>query len=941
MKNKRLCLIDGSGFLFRAYYGVKAQMTRLDGTPTNAVYGFIQMLLKVRDDIRSDYIAVIFDKARRTFRNDIYSEYKAHRPPPPDDLVPQFQLVREATVAMNIAMVDMDGFEADDLIATYARMAVEAGAEVTIVSTDKDLMQVVGARVKMFDAMKNIEIGTDEVVKKFGVGPDKVVDVQALAGDSSDNIPGVQGIGIKTAALLINEYGGLEEVLNNASQVKQPKRQQALIEQADLARLSLQLVTLRNDVPVERSLGEFLAKEIDNKKFIKFLEEQNFRSIITKLSTASIQVISESIGNDSAVREKKGSNHLSDSPGSEGIVLSQKYQLVTDLNVLGRFLDEAMKVGVLVVDTETNSLDSMSADLVGISLSIVAGSAAYIPVGHQRADNQTNLDLLDQGEQVPSKSETPMQIPIQKVIAELKPILESPSVIKVGHNIKYDIKVLSRYGINIAPIDDTMILSYVLDGSKNGHGMDELSSLHLKHETIKFKEVAGSGKSQVTFDKVSLDKALDYAAEDADITGRLYNILRPRIIREKSMALYEGMERPLVYILADMEKSGIRVDAKFLKYLSKDFAERLAHLELEIHKLAGREFNIASPKQLGEVLFDEIGLPGGKKGKTGAYGTGAEVLEGLASNGHDFPQKVLDWRQLAKLKSTYTDALVGQINKDTGRVHTNFGQAVASTGRLSSNDPNLQNIPIRTEEGRKIRQAFIPSKGHVLLSADYSQIELRLLAHVADISALKDAFNNGVDIHTLTASQVFGIPVKDMDPMIRRQAKAINFGIIYGISAFGLSRQLRISRGEANNYIEAYFENYPGIRSYMESSKQSAREDGFVKTLYGRKCFFPGISDRNPNRRNFMERAAINAPIQGGAADIIKRAMIKLEFELKKAGLRTKMLLQVHDELIFDVPEKELKTAVEVIKSVMENSSQLSIPLVVDTGWGMNWDEAH
>ena len=921
-------------------------MTRPDGTPVNAVYGFTQMMLKLVEETDADHIAVIFDRARKTFRSDIYPEYKAHRPPPPDDLVPQFELVRQATRAMNIPAVDMDGFEADDLIATYARQGAEMGAEVTIVSTDKDLMQMVGGKIKMFDAMKNKSIGPAEVEEKFGVGPDKVIDIQALAGDSSDNVPGVQGIGIKTAAILINEYGDLDGVLENAGKIKQPKRREALIEQADLARISRDLVTLRQDVPVESNIEDFAVRKIEPDKLLIFLQEQGFKSLVTRIESQTGVTAAEPGPMEQTATADQKSGDANPSAVNSGAIKAAAvsetvYELVQDEAALHKWIAAACADGVLAVDTETTSLDSMEADLVGISLCTVPGHACYIPIAHAASEEQASLDLGETDDSKTKNNRTIKQISLKSVVKVLKPLLESPSVLKIGHNIKYDQKILHRYGIDVTPVDDTMILSYVLEGAKHGHGMDELSLLYLDHQTIKFKDVAGSGKSQVTFDKVPLDKALNYAAEDADITRRLFQVLKPRLVTNQLTTIYETLERPLIYVLRDMETAGIRVDSAFLKTLSADFARRLGDLEIAIHKLAGKEFNIGSPKQLGEVLFEEMGLTGGKKTKTGAYGTGADVLEGLAAEGHELPEQVLAWRQLAKLKSTYTDTLVDQINPETGRVHTNYGQAIASTGRLSSNDPNLQNIPIRTEEGRKIRQAFIPSEGHVLVSADYSQIELRLLAHVAGIDALKRAFHDGMDIHALTASQVFGVPVEGMDPMIRRQAKAINFGIIYGISAFGLARQLSISRGEASDYIQAYFEKYPGIRDFMEHAKETAREKGYVTTLYGRKCFVPGINDKNPNRRNFMERAAINAPIQGGAADIIKRAMIQLPRALKTSKLSAKMLLQVHDELIFDVPKKELEDTVEVVKNIMERAADLSVPIVVDTGHGKNWDEAH
>jgi len=931
-------LIDGSGFIFRAFYGIKADMSRADGTPTNAVYGFTQMLLKMVDDTDADYIAVVFDRARKTFRSDIYPEYKAHRPPPPDELIPQFDLVREATQAMNIAMVDMDGFEADDLIATYARQAVAVGADVTVVSSDKDLMQLVGPKVKMFDAMKNKEIGPDQVREKFGVGPDRVIDVQALAGDSSDNVPGVQGIGIKTAAQLVEEYGDLDGILARAEEIKQPKRRQVLIDQADMARVSRELVTLRDDVPVEVPLENFKTREIDPEKLLGFLQQQEFKSLIARMESRF------GIEAPAPAAPAAPTSAPSDEPAAEDAPAASfsgetEYELVQDKARLQAWIDEATSVGVLAVDTETTSLNAMRAELVGISLSIEPGKACYIPVAHSEPEVQASLDLG--GDSGGGSKSAIKQIKRDEAIKMLKPLLEDAGVLKIGHNMKYDAKIFAHYGIEVAPIDDTMLLSYVLEGGLHGHGMDDLAELHLGHQTIKFKDVAGTGKAQVTFDKVPLDTALDYAAEDADITLRLYRMLKPRLAREHMVSIYEVMERPLVGVLKQMESNGICVDAKMLKSLSADFANRLGDLAVDIHKLAGREFNIASPKQLGEILFDEMGLEGAKKTKTGAYGTGADVLETLAAEGHDLPARVLEWRQLAKLKSTYTDSLVEDINPATGRVHTNYGKAIASTGRLSSNDPNLQNIPVRSEEGRKIRQAFVAADGHVLLSADYSQIELRLLAHVAKIDVLIDAFKSGEDIHALTASQVFGVPIDGMDPMVRRQAKAINFGIIYGISAFGLARQLSIGRGEASDYIKAYFQRYPGIRDYMDRTKEDARENGFVTTLYGRKCHTPGIANTNSAHRSFAERAAINAPIQGGAADIIKRAMIKLPGALDGAGLNALMLLQVHDELIFEVPEAELDTTKGLVKEVMESVAHLDVPLIVDTGHGANWDEAH
>ena len=924
-KPQHVFLIDCSGFIFRAYYGIKADMTNPAGTPVNAVFGFTKMVMKLIDDTNADHIAIMFDKARKTFRSDIYAEYKANRGAPPDDLIPQFDLVRDAAKALNVVALDMDGYEADDLIATYTRQAREQGADVTIVSSDKDLMQLVGPGVVMMDAMKNKIIGPDEVMEKFGVGPDKVIDVQALAGDSSDNVPGVRGIGVKTAAQLINEYGDLDAVLARAEEIKQPKRRQSLIDEADEARLSRQLVTLMDDVPVTEDLSTFAVQPRTAETLLPFLVQQGFKSLL-KAAEAQFGV---SAPTDNAEVSETGTGTVTG------------YELVQTDKALKAWIDEAIRAGVVAVDTETTSLDALRAELVGVSLSVTPGRACYIPLGHKQAAVQGALDLGGDGNTGGDGGDAPDQIPLKKALKLLKPLLENPSVLKIGQNIKYDMKVLSRHDVTISPVDDTMLLSYVLGGGLHGHGMDDLAKRFLDHETIKYADVTGTGKAKVTFDQVALDKALDYAAEDADITGRLHKILKPRLVEDHVVSVYETLERPLVPILGAMERQGIKVDGKKLKGLSDDFGKRLAELEIEIHSLAGREFNIGSPKQLGEVLFDEMGLPGGKKGKTGAYGTGADVLEALIDHGHDLPARVLDWRQLAKLKSTYSDALMEQINPDTGRVHTSYSQTGASTGRLASTNPNLQNIPVRTEEGRKIRQAFVADKGMKLLSADYSQIELRLLAHVADIKALKDAFHNGQDIHAMTAAQVFGVAMEDMDPMVRRKAKAINFGIIYGISAFGLARQLGIGNSEAGEYIDAYFEKYPGIRDYMDRTKDQAAQQGFVTTLFGRKCHIRSINEKNPNLRGLGERAAINAPIQGGGADIIKRAMIRLPDALAGAKLSARMLLQVHDELIFEVPEKEMEATTEVVTGVMSGAAHLDVPLVVDTGVGANWDEAH
>ena len=913
-------LVDGSGYIFRAFHALPP-MTRPDGTPVNAVYGFTTMLIKLVEDTDAEFLAVIFDTARKTFRNDIYPDYKANRPELPDELIPQFSLIRDATRALNVPCLEKEGFEADDLIATYARIAREAGAEVTIVSSDKDLMQLVGDKVRMMDPMKNRMIGPDEVVERFGVGPDKVIDVQALAGDSTDNVPGVPGIGVKTAAELINTYGDLETVLQRAGEIRQPKRRENLINNSDLARISRELVTLRDDVPVEESLADLALRPPDPEIVLPFLQEQGFRSTIARLEAR--------LG---AARAPGAA-----APARDDTVDVTAYALVQTEADLIAWINDAARAGVVAVDTETTSLDTMQAELVGVSLSVEDGRACYIPLGHVAPRAQGTLDL----DGAPAPDGAPEQVPMAAALALLKPLLEDPGVLKVGHNIKYDAAVFARYDIGVAPVDDTMILSYVLEGGLHGHGLDELARLHFDHVNIKYSEVTGTGKKQIGFAEVALDKALDYAAEDADITGRLHRNLKPRLVQDHMVSVYETIERPLIGVLMAIERTGIKVDAGALRELSDDFERRGADLAEEIHRLAGHSFNIASPKQLGEILFDEMSLPGGKKGKTGAYATGADILEGLAAQGHDLPARVLDWRQLAKLKSTYTDALIGEINPDTGRVHTSFAQAVASTGRLSSSDPNLQNIPVRTEDGRKIRHAFIAEEGWTLLSADYSQIELRLLAHVADIAALKEAFHAGADIHAMTASEVFGVPVDGMAPAIRNKAKAINFGIIYGISAFGLARQLGIPQGEAKRYIDTYFSHYPGIRDYMDRTVEFARANGFVTTIFGRKCHTPGIHDRNPARRNFAQRAAINAPLQGAAADIIKRAMIRLPDALARAGLNGRMLLQVHDELVLEVPDGELEETAELVVKIMGNAAHLSLPLVVETGSGANWAEAH
>ncbi|CDL00327.1 fused DNA polymerase I 5'-_3' exonuclease; 3'-_5' polymerase; 3'-_5' exonuclease [Magnetospirillum gryphiswaldense MSR-1 v2] len=913
-------LVDGSGFIFRAFHGLPA-MSRPDGTPVNAVYGFTTMLLKLLSDTDADHVAVIFDAGRLSFRNDIYPEYKAHRPPAPEDLVPQFPLIRDVVAAFNVPSVEMEGFEADDLIATYATQAVARGARVTIVSSDKDLMQLVGERVEMLDTLKNRTIRAPEVLEKFGVAPDKVVDVQALCGDPTDNVPGVPGIGVKTAAQLIGEYGDLDSLLARASEIKQPKRRETLLNNAELARISRELVRLKCDVPVTESLDSFAKRPFDRQVLADFLAAQGFKSIVARLGGSSVTPTAAP-----AVT----------APVAVAAPVVAQYELVTSVEVLEAWVAEATRMGTVAFDTETTGLDPLRAELVGVSLATAPGRACYIPIKHDAGPAQGSL-LLD-----PSPAAAGPDILGREVtLAKLAPLLADASVLKIGHNIKYDMQVMAQAGLTVTAFDDTMLLSYVLDGASHGHGMDELAKLHLDHDTIKFADVCGTGKNQITFDRVPLDKALAYAAEDADITLRLHGVLKARLLAERMVTVYETLERPLVPVIVAMEAAGIKVDRTALMALSAEFGGRMAELEVQIQTLAGREFNVGSPQQLGKVLFEDMSLPGGKKTKTGQWGTGADALEELAAQGHDLPARVLDWRQLSKLKGTYTDALVAQINGRTGRVHTSFALALTTTGRLSSSDPNLQNIPIRSEEGRKIRHAFIAEPGHVLLSADYSQIELRLVAHVAGIKGLIQAFHDGADIHAITAAQVFGVPVEGMDPMLRRRAKAINFGIIYGISAFGLAQQLGISNGEAKSYIDAYFGRYPEIRDFMERTKEEARANGFVLTPFGRKVFTPGIKDKNGAMRAFAERAAINGPIQGGAADIIKRAMIRLPAALAAEGLKARLLLQVHDELVLEVPVAEQDATRAVVCRVMESAAQLDVPLVAEAGFGTSWGDAH
>ncbi|MDE1148753.1 MAG: DNA polymerase I [Azospirillaceae bacterium] len=960
-----LYLVDGSGFIFRAYHALPP-LNRPDGTPVNAVLGFTNMLMKLLADVKVRSVAVIFDSKRENFRNAIYAEYKAHRPPPPEDLVPQFALIREAVDAFNLPCLALEGYEADDLIATYARLAREAGRDCVIVSSDKDLMQLITDGVGLLDPMKNKSIGADEVMEKFGVAPDRVVDVQALAGDSVDNVPGVPGIGVKTAAQLITEYGDLDGLLARAHEIKQPKRREALTLHAEMARISRQLVRLDAHAPVPEPLEALKARAPDHDKLVAWLREQGFRSAIQKVEgeflrdggtpaapalTLEATPAAAKAGGEQrtdAVRAAFNSRFYSTevAPIGEPTIPAPaevSYELVRDAAALKRWVDAATLAGTVAVDTETDGLSPNTAKLVGFSLSHTPGRACYVPVGHINPDApKEQAGGFDFGEAPPP----PEQIALEDARALLAPLLADPSVLKVGQNLKFDLRVLARHGFAenaaaIAPVDDTMLLSYALGAGAHGHGMDELAQRHLGHTCITFDEVTGTGKNRITFDRVPLDRACAYAAEDADITLRLHQVLKADVLRRHLVTVYETLDRPLTPVVATMEDAGILVDRAMLAELSRDFAGRLAKLEEDIHLLVGHPFNVASPKQLGEVLFDEMGLPGGKKGKTGAYSTDSGVLEPLAEQGVEVAQRVLDHRQLAKLKSTYTDALQQQIDPVTGRVHTSFALAATATGRLSSTDPNLQNIPIRTEEGRKIRRAFIAPEGHVLLSVDYSQIELRLVAEIADVPALKRAFTEGIDIHAMTASQVFGVPLDQMTGEIRRKAKAINFGIIYGISGFGLGRQLGIGPGEAGAFIKQYFERFPELAGYFERTKAEAKEKGYVTTLFGRQCWIQGIKESNAARRAFAERQAINAPIQGTAADIIRRAMARIPAALTGAGLKARMLLQVHDELLFEVPVAEVDATIPVVRAVMEGAASLSVPLVAEAGTGRSWGEAH
>ncbi|MCX7324993.1 MAG: DNA polymerase I [Hyphomicrobiales bacterium] len=976
-----LVLVDGSGYIFRAYHALPPLTRKSDGLPVGAVAGFCNMLWRLlRDKIdgeKATHIAVIFDSSSDTFRNQIYDQYKANRTEPPEDLRPQFGLIRAATRAFDLPSIEMRGFEADDLIATYARIAAEAGANVTIISSDKDLMQLINDRVTMFDTMKDKRIDAPEVIEKFGVPPDKVVEVQSLSGDSVDNVPGVPGIGIKTAAQLVAEYGDLEGILAaaQAGKITQTKRRESLIEHAEKARISKKLVMLDANVPLEVPIGDLRVATPDPRNLIAFLKAMEFNTVTRRVAEA-YEADASAIDPDPAFAIKgagagwgegdSAPDTESDSPPSLSERAAPKAQLAkadpvgTSARRHAELLAEAVKAqpfrreayetvrtparlaewvamareaGVVAIDTETTSLDAMVAELVGFSLAVGPNVACYVPLLHRGG-----TDLFGSGLE-------PDQIGSNDALTILKPLLEDPSVLKVGQNLKYDWLVLSRHDIAIQPADDTMLMSYVLDAGINSHGMDKLSERHLGHATIPFSEVAGSGKSLVTFDRVAIDKATTYAAEDADVTLRLWRIFKARLAASGRQSVYETLERPLVPVLARMERRGVAIDRQILSRLSGDFAQKAAALEDEIQQIVGEKFNVGSPKQLGDILFGKLGLPGGKKTVTGQWATGAGALEDLAEQGHVLPARILDWRQLTKLKSTYTDALPTYLNAQTGRIHTSFSLAATTTGRLSSSEPNLQNIPVRNAEGRQIRTAFIPEKGMKLVSADYSQIELRLLAHIADIPQLRQAFADGIDIHAMTASEMFGVPVKDMPAEVRRRAKAINFGIIYGISAFGLANQLGISREEAGAYIRKYFERFPGIRAYMDETKAFVRANGFVTTIFGRVCHYPDASSSNPQMRAFVERQAINAPIQGSASDIIRRAMIRMEDALESARLNVRMLLQVHDELVFEVPDSEGERALPIIRKVMVDAPlpalALKVPLQVDARAAGNWDEAH
>ncbi len=991
-------LVDGSSYIFRAYHALPPINRKSDGLQLNAVFGFCNMLWKLLRDMkleeRPTHLAVVFDKSEKTFRTDMYPDYKAHRPEAPDDLRPQFPLIREAVRAFDLPCLEQDGFEADDLIATYVRQATVAGATATIVSSDKDLMQLVSDRVIMFDTMKDRKIGPAEVFEKFGVPPDKVIEVQALIGDSTDNVPGVPGIGVKTAAQLIGEYGDLETLLRRAHEIKQEKRRQSLVENADKARLSKKLVTLDGHVKLNVPIGDLVVHEPDYKRLIAFLKAMEFNSLMRRVAEYA------EIDPGAIQPEARLAGHAPSSPPSAGEAAMtatrapavpatgaapelplgrppqpsdrgrmarggvpaypsltpqsladarteaarnakfdrSRYEAVRGLDRLNAWVDRARDLGVVAVGAATASGDPMQAELCGVALALAPNEACYVPLGHRQGGEGGGAGLF-RGELAPE------QIPESAALNALRPLLEDAGVLKIAHDLKFARQIFAQRGIDVISYDDTMLMSYVLDAGRASHGLESLAEHAFNHAAVALDTLIKAGKTRITFDAVAIDRAAEYAAEKADIVLRLHSVLKPRLAAEHVLNVYETLERPLVAVLGRMERRGISIDREVLSRLSGEFAQEAAGLEAEINDLAGATVNPGSPKQLGDILFGKLGLPGGTKTRTGQWATGARALEDLAEQGHKLPQKILDWRQVSKLKSTYTDALPGFVNPTTRRVHTNYALASTTTGRLSSSDPNLQNIPIRTEDGRKIRRAFIATPAHKLVSADYSQIELRLLAEIAAIEPLRKAFREDLDIHAMTASEMFGVPIKGMPPEIRRRAKAINFGIVYGISAFGLANQLGIGREEAGAYIKKYFERFPGIRDYIEETKSFARKNGCVLTLFGRKCHYPDIRAANASIRAFNERAAVNARLQGSAADIIRRAMIRMEEALRRENLAAQMLLQVHDELVFEVPDAEVEKTLPVVKRVMEEAPHpavpLSVPLAVEAHAADNWDAAH
>ena len=927
---KHIYLVDGSTYIFRAYHALPPLTRKSDGFPVGAISGFCNMLDKLIKDEREKnnltHLLVIFDASGKTFRNDIYPEYKANRSSPPEDLIPQFPVIRKATDAFNVNHVEMLGYEADDLIASYAKAAINEKMKVTIVSSDKDLMQLVKEDVSMLDTMKNRLIQKNEVIEKFGVEPKKVIDVQSLAGDSIDNIPGVPGIGIKTAALLINEYDNLDNLLEKASNIKQNKRRESLIEFADQARLSRELVTLKEDVKLPIPIKDIEIQSFDPKKLISFLKGMEFKTL-TEKKAREFNLNLEDIETEELELEFNKEKEVETETKNEKDFNKfdyKKYTTIVSKNELDNWKRKITEKGYVAIDTETDSLNAIQANLIGFSLATDINEACYIPIKHDNADEQIHID---------------------DAIDFLKSINEDPSILKIFHNKKYDALVLDKYNIKVNSYDDTMLISYSLGSGGTRHSLDFLAKKYMSHSAISFKEIAGSGKNQKSFNEININEASIYAAEDADITFRLWKILRPRLMSEKISSVYETIERPLAKVIMDMEKNGVCIDEKILKDLSIKFENDIKKIEKECFEIVGNEFNLGSPKQIGEILFDKLKIKGGKKTPSGAWSTDAETLNFLASSGNILPRLLLEWRGLSKLKSTYTDALPNFVNKNTKRIHTSYSMSSTSTGRLSSSDPNLQNIPIKNEEGKMIRSAFIAEEGYSLISADYSQIELRIIAHISDDNNLKNAFKNDIDIHSLTASEVFGVPIEDMSQDIRRKAKAINFGIIYGISPFGLSNQLDISRSEASDYIRSYFEKFPSIRDYMESTKEFAKNNGFVKTLFGRKCIIDDSGNRGPGGKAFMERAAINAPIQGTAADIIKRAMIKIPKNLKKENLETKMIMQVHDELIFETKDSEVEKTMSIVIKEMSEAHKpvvdLSVDLKVEAASGKNWDQAH